>query len=169
MKTVLALAAATLLACGNSKPPVSPVETSKADDAADHAPKPISTNVAVGADILAACKIDFGNTAEAPKFDFDSIDLLPDDDRVLAQVSTCLSTGPLKGRSVELIGRADPRGTSQYNLALGAHRAHQVTDFLHGHGVSARIRETSRGSLDATGHDDDGWRTDRRVDLVLGS
>lgn len=145
MKYVFAMAAAALLACGNAKPAVSPSETAKTD-ATDHAPKPVSTNVALSGDILAACKIEFANTEHAPKFEFDSA-----------------------GRSLELIGRADPRGTEQYDLALGEHRAHEVTDFLHQHGVASRIRETSRGALDATGRDEDGWRQDRRVDLILGS
>jgi outer membrane protein OmpA-like peptidoglycan-associated protein len=168
MKLVVALAAAALAACGNSKPAVSP--PAEAHASVDSSPKPVSSNVAVGADILAACKIDFSNTTQAPKFDFASSSLLPDDTHVLEQVSTCLTTGPLKGRRVELVGRADPRGTEQYNLALGEHRAHEVTDYLHEHGVArSRIRETSRGALDSTGRDEDGWRTDRRVDLVLGS
>ncbi len=168
MKTLFVLVATALVACGNSKPAVSANETGKTD-AVDSTPKPVSTNVALSGDILAQCKIDFSNASQAPKFDYDSTDLQTDDQQVLEQVSTCLTTGPLKGRSVELVGRADPRGTEQYNLALGAHRAHQVTDFLHQHGVASRIKETSRGALDATGKDDDGWRTDRRVDLILGS
>lgn len=168
MKTLLALAAAALVACGNSKPAVSPTENvARSDTFVDRTPRPVSSDVAVSGDILAACKIDFSNVTSAPKFDFDSDNLLPDDVHVLDQISSCLTTGPLKGRRVELVGRANPRGTSEYNMALGAHRAHQVTDYLHQHGVTARIRETSRGALDAKGNDEDGWRTDRRVDLVL--
>ena len=30
-----------------------------------------------------------------------------------------------------------------------------------------RVAKSSRGELDASGHDEDGWRTDRRVDIVL--
>ena len=169
MKTILVLAAAALLACGNSKPPASPIEETKTAPVADATPHAVSTNVALSADILAQCKIDFSNSTKAPKFEYDSSDLQPDDQQVLEQVSECLTTGPLKGRAVKLIGRADPRGTTEYNMALGEHRAHQVDDFLHQHGVASRIKETSRGALDATGKDDDGWRTDRRVDLILGS
>jgi peptidoglycan-associated lipoprotein len=169
MKMILVLAATALVACGNSKPPASPVETTKTEPVADATPRPVSTNVAVSGDILAQCKIDFSNSAHAPKFDYDQSSLQPDDQQVLEQVSMCLTSGPLKGRSVQLIGRADPRGTTEYNMALGEHRAHEVDDFLHSHGVASRIRETSRGALDAKGHDEDSWRTDRRVDLILGS
>ncbi len=167
------LAAAALVACGNAKPaspPQAAAPPQMSAQAASHdPPKAVSSNVALDADILRACKIEFSNTTDAPKFDFDSTELMPDDLRVLGQVAACLTTGPLKGRSVELIGRADPRGTTEYNMALGGRRAHQVTDYLQQHGVSARLRETSRGALDATGHDESGWRADRRVDLVLGS
>ena len=177
MKFALALAAALLgmLApgCGNSKPVSAPAQTQTSaqspTDSATHEPKPASSNVAISGDILSACKIEFGNTTEAPKFDYDSTELQPDDLRVLNQVAACLTTGPLKGRNVALVGHADPRGTVQYNMALGANRAHQVTTFLQQHGVNAHLRETSRGALDATGHDESGWRNDRRVDLILGS
>ena len=159
-------------ACGNAKPATQATTQTQAPPVAradNSASKPVSSNVSISGDILAACKIEFSNTTEAPKFDYDSTDLQADDVRVLTQVATCLTTGPLKGRNVELVGHTDPRGTDQYNLALGAKRAHQVTTFLQEHGVSARVRETSRGAIDATGHDEGGWRTDRRVDLVLGS
>jgi outer membrane protein OmpA-like peptidoglycan-associated protein len=172
MRVVSVLAVGALVACGNAKPASQPTQTSQTttpmSDVSNHEPTPVSPNVAVSGDILAACKIEFSNATEAPKFDYDNADLLPDDVHVLSQVATCLTTGPLKGRNVELVGRADPRGTAQYNMALGANRAHRVTDFLQQHGVT-RVRETSRGAIDATGRDESGWRTDRRVDLILGS
>ncbi len=172
MKYALVIAGA-LVACGNAKsatpPPQSTAQTTPPPSSTTHEEaKPVSTNLAISGDILAACKIEFSNTTEAPKFDYDSADLLPDDVRVLNQVATCLTTGPLKGRNVSLVGRADPRGTTQYNMVLGATRAHQITTFLQQHGVS-NVHETSRGALDATGHDESTWRNDRRVDLVLGS
>ena len=138
-----------LAACGNAKPASPPQQESQTARQApgDSDPKPASSNLAVGADILAACKIEFSNPTEAPKFDYDNTDLLPDDVHVLTQVATCLTTGPLKGRNVELVGRADPRGSVQYNMALGANRAHRVTDFLHQHGATTRVRETSRGAI----------------------
>jgi outer membrane protein OmpA-like peptidoglycan-associated protein len=174
MKFALVFAVACA-ACGNAKPATGPAQASTQTPppppaTTDNGPsKPVSTSLAISGDILAACKIEFSNASEAPKFDYDGTDLQGDDVRVLTQVATCLTTGPLKGRSVELVGRADPRGSDQYNMALGAKRAHQVTTFLQQHGVSTHVRETSRGAIDATGHDEAGWRSDRRVDLVLGS
>jgi peptidoglycan-associated lipoprotein len=159
-----------LVACGNSKPAEPPPHTAAPPPTtqAKVEQKPVSTNVNLSSDILAACKIEFSNTGEAPKFAYDSAELAPDDVHVLEQVATCLTTGPLKGRTVKLIGRADPRGTAGYNMALGANRAHQVSDFLKQHGVTL-LQETSRGAIDAKGQDEEGWKKDRRVDLVLGS
>jgi peptidoglycan-associated lipoprotein len=161
-----------LVGCG--KDPAAPSKS--ANDVAPRAvttstaPRAVSPNVGVGEDIIKACNIQFSNPSEAPKFDFDSEDLGQADIQILDQVAKCLTTGPLKGRNLELVGRADPRGPEQYNMVLGAKRAHQVTDYLEKQGVPPlKVRETSRGALDATGESEQGWRNDRRVDLVLGS
>jgi peptidoglycan-associated lipoprotein len=111
-----------------------------------------------------ACKID--DSTRAPKFDFDSTQLSSADRDILAQLATCLTTGPLKGRLVKLVGRADNRGETEYNMTLGESRATSVSRYLAGLGVDkGRITETSRGELDATGTDEEGFRKDRRVDL----
>jgi peptidoglycan-associated lipoprotein len=160
-----------LAACGNNPPP---------QTAADNTPKPpppaskeikrASPNMGVADDILKICNVVVTDVKDAPKFDFDSTDLLPEDTRVLDQIATCFTTGPLKGRKLQLVGRADPRGTEQYNFVLGAKRAHQVGDYLEKKGVTPSIvNETSRGNLDATGTNEAGWKQDRRVDLVLGT
>ena len=108
------------------------------------------------------------NVDRAPKFDFDDAELLPEDRDVLEQVAKCVTTGPLKGRKLALVGRADPRGDTEYNMVLGSHRAHAVNAYLSGLGVDQkRLRDTSRGELDATGTDEGGFRLDRRVDIRL--
>ena len=166
LPVIITLAAA----CGGKAqtPPQTATETTTRTETVDKTPQPVSNNVAVGADILRACNIEFSNPTDAPKFAYDDSKLEDSDTSVLEKVATCLTTGPLKGRSVELVGRADPRGTVEYNMALGDHRADQVLKFLQQRGV-ARVKETSRGALDATGKDEHGWREDRRVDLLLGS
>jgi peptidoglycan-associated lipoprotein len=128
--------------------------------------KPSST-IYLSDRLRAACGItEIASVAEAPKFDFDQDVILSEDRDVLAQVAQCLTTGPLKGRRVKLVGRADPRGTPEYNLALGEHRSFAVLSYLTGLGVpTAQMTETSRGSLDATGNDEATWRQDRRVDI----
>ncbi|HEY2511350.1 MAG TPA: OmpA family protein [Polyangiaceae bacterium] len=104
----------------------------------------------------------------APSFDYDS-DAIGDQDRaLLSAVARCLSEGPLKGRALELTGRADPRGEPEYNMSLGESRADSVQRYLHDLGVQQeRLRATSRGELDADGTDEAGWAHDRRVDISL--
>jgi peptidoglycan-associated lipoprotein len=122
--------------------------------------------VNVGPKFRKACGIDDVN--EAPKFDFDQSKLSSNDRHVLDQVATCLTTGPLKGHTVSLVGRADPRGESEYNMNLGAERAMSAKGYLERLGVQqSRVQDTSRGALDATGHDAESWRLDRRVDIEL--
>ena len=114
------------------------------------------------------CNIDFNNVATAPKFTFDDATLPADERSVLHQIATCVTTGPLKGRSLHLVGRADPRGEQEYNMALGGSRANTVKSYLTQDGVSAaQISTTSRGKLDATGTNEQGWQQDRRVDIDL--
>ena len=123
---------------------------------------------AVSEDIARACSLHFDAIDKAPKFEFDKSDLLPADHEVLGTIGQCLTTGALQGRSIKLVGRADPRGTQQYNMALGARRAHEVAAFLQQLGLEkARIQATSRGELDAAGTDEVGWQIDRRVDILL--
>jgi peptidoglycan-associated lipoprotein len=122
--------------------------------------------VNVGVNLRTACSID--DSTRAPKFDFDSSALSSNDRDVLDLVARCLTTGPLQGRSVSLVGRADPRGEAEYNMNLGEQRAESAKMYLQQLGVApARMSDTSRGALDAHGHDADTWRLDRRVDVEL--
>jgi peptidoglycan-associated lipoprotein len=101
-------------------------------------------------------------------FDFDSAALQEEDRALLAQVAKCLTDGPLRGRNVTLIGRADARGEPEYNMTLGEHRSDNVKRYLIDLGVGReKVKATSRGEMDATGKDEEGWRKDRRVDLEL--
>jgi peptidoglycan-associated lipoprotein len=169
MKPVVAILAIVVpSACGGSPPPP-PKEPSVVTTAA---PKPqppqkkSDQQVNLSKDIRDACKID--DSDRTPKFDFDSNQLSSSDRDILSQVATCLTTGPLKGRAIQLVGRADPRGETEYNMSLGGSRATTVIKYLAGLGVDqGKMSETSRGELDATGKDEEGWRRDRRVDLSL--
>lgn len=175
-RSLLALAvAAAAVGCSHDKPPVAPTPApppvAKAPEP-EPAPPPVtvSPNLTVAGDLARQCSLHFNSTPQAPKFDFDRFELLPEDRDVLDQVATCLSTGPLQGRTVQLVGRADPRGTEEYNMGLGARRASSVREYLQHLGVSAgQLSQTTRGALDATGTDETGWHEDRRVDLKLAS
>lgn len=151
--------------------------TAKVATTTDRAPRPTtpaaeatpaSPSLGVTQDLAELCKLALGNPGKAPKFDYNDDALHADDRDVLERVATCLTSGPLKGRAVRLVGRADPRGTTEYNLGLGTRRATSVVDYLKRLGVGPKqLVATTRGSIDAAGRDEDGWREDRRVDLEL--
>jgi peptidoglycan-associated lipoprotein len=138
-----------------------------ADNPAPVAPTPntpTASSIHIDDAILKACGI------EAPKahFAFDSANVQGQDTSTLEAVARCFTSGPLKGRSLRLIGHADPRGETEYNFVLGNSRADAVGGFLRSKGMDkAKIDTTSRGELDATGTDEAGWALDRRVDLML--
>jgi len=108
--------------------------------------------------------------APPPMFDYDSAALAEQDRTVLAEVARCFSDGPLRGQGVALVGRADPRGEGEYNMALGESRADSVRRYLGDLGVAQeKVQATSRGEIDAVGRDEEGWAQDRRVDIELAS
>jgi peptidoglycan-associated lipoprotein len=155
-----------LVACGHDAPPpktaakteTQPVLTSTTP------PRNSDQEVSLSQNIRDLCKID--DSDRSPKFDFDSTQLSSADRDILQQVAKCMTDGALKGKNIELIGRADPRGEQEYNMTLGSSRATSAHKFLNGLGIAeSRMSETSRGALDATGHDEEGWSKDRRVDI----
>jgi peptidoglycan-associated lipoprotein len=128
----------------------------------------VSPNIALSGDLVQLCKINAPTATANPNFDYDKDELTPEDRTVLDQLATCLTTGPLKGKVISLIGRADPRGTEEYNLGLGSRRASSVSSYLAHLGVGQpQLGVTTRGSIDATGTDEAGWAKDRRVDIQL--
>jgi peptidoglycan-associated lipoprotein len=127
-----------------------------------------TAGIGMSDELIKACDIKFDNVDQAPKFAFDRSELTPEDQAVLDQIARCVTTGPLKGRHLHLVGRADPRGEVEYNMALGEHRAGSAVQYLEQAGVAAsQLDETSRGKLDATGTDEATWARDRRVDIDL--
>jgi peptidoglycan-associated lipoprotein len=108
------------------------------------------------------------NKGMSTSFEYDSAALAEEDRKLLAEVAKCLTEGALRGRSVSLVGRADPRGEPEYNMTLGESRADTVRRYMIDLGVGRdRLMATSRGELDATGKDEAGWAQDRRVDVEL--
>ena len=70
---------------------------------------------------------------------------------------------------VLLEGHTDPRGSREYNVALGERRANAVADLLKAKGVNpSQIRVISYGAerLAVPGHTEEDFRFDRRVVLV---
>jgi outer membrane protein OmpA-like peptidoglycan-associated protein len=152
-------------------PPARP-ELTKTDDS-DRVTQAVTRLLGLDAEIVRLCNLHFDvapSEEGAPRFDTDETNLTPQDTAVLNQVAACLTNGPLAGRHLKLVGRADSRGTTEYNFVLGEHRAAAVSQYLEQKGIlPASINETSRGELDATGQDDMSMRDDRRVDIILGS
>jgi peptidoglycan-associated lipoprotein len=70
---------------------------------------------------------------------------------------------------VLLEGHTDPRGSREYNVALGERRANAVAEILKSKGVNpAQIRVISYGAerLAVPGHAEEDYQQDRRVVLV---
>lgn len=67
--------------------------------------------------------------------------------------------------AIRLTGHTDPRGTEEYNLALGDRRARSAQQFLQSLGVTANVSIGSMGEEMAQGQDEETWARDRRVDV----
>src|SRR5213075_1897025 len=134
--TLAIVLAVSIFGCSKKQAakPASPVEPAPTAGATMPEKKPadltgdqkVSPTLSISADIIAACGIKAPPSSGSPKFDTDKDELTAEDRAVLDQIATCLTTGALKGRTVDLIGRADPRGTEEYNLGLGSRRAGSV-------------------------------------------
>ncbi len=121
------------------------------------------SSVHIDEKIIKAC----GNLPTA-HFAFDSTNVLPDSSGALDALAQCFVSGPLKNKSLRLVGHADSRGETEYNLALGHQRAYSVLDILAQRGVSLhRMSTSSKGEFDAIGTDEAGYARDRKVEVFL--
>ncbi|XXX72736.1 OmpA family protein [Sorangium sp. So ce134] len=117
----------------------------------------------LGADIADVCRLPKAN------FAFDSAEPLPQDHLELRAIVDCLLTSNLKDARIELVGRADPRGTQAYNQDLSLRRATRVKEILMKEGIPAdRISVRATGASEAVGNQPMySYGYDRRVDVVL--
>jgi len=166
-----AVVSLALVACGGSKPPAAAPTAANAPAASGPSAQSTATqsatasNVSISDEIRTKCGIPDADAY----FSFDSSHLTTHDRTPLDLVAKCFVSGPLAGHSVKLVGRADPRGESDYNITLGQSRADAVGSYLDGRGLAkGKTLTTSRGSMDASGTDESGWQHDRRVDVMLG-
>ena len=101
-------------------------------------------------------------------YNYDEATLSPE-----AQAALTASANWLKSHAdlnLLIEGHCDERGTEQYNLALGDHRANSARDFLATLGIeTSRMRTVSYGEERpfADGHDESSWSKNRRAHLVL--
>jgi peptidoglycan-associated lipoprotein len=97
-------------------------------------------------------------------FDFDEFVLTSQATRALQEAVNCLKK---VNRKVRLVGHCDPRGTEEYNLALGDRRARSVKRYLvRLGGPRRRMRTVSKGKLEATGYNEETWARDRKVVFI---
>ncbi len=101
-------------------------------------------------------------------FDLDKYNLKADAQASLAENARMLEEHPEARILIE--GHCDERGTSEYNLALGDHRARTARDYLLRYGISAmRIETVSYGEERpfVTGHSEAAWVLNRRAHFVI--
>jgi len=95
-------------------------------------------------------------------FGFDSDDLSGGARDGISANARCIRERGI-GR-VHLTGYTDPRGTEQYNLALGDRRARAVLDYMVSLGVDRNaLSASSVGEEMASGTDEGSWSQDRKV------
>lgn len=126
-------------------------------------PSPSATGVQIEQSLASYCELSLPNAF----FDYDSSELRARGSEVLNELSACLNSEALSGRSIEIVGHADPRGGDQYNEELGRSRAESVADYLSSHGVSRdRLQVRSMGEQLASDRPQD-YAIERRVDIRL--
>ncbi|NLD37976.1 MAG: peptidoglycan-associated lipoprotein Pal [Desulfatiglans sp.] len=101
-------------------------------------------------------------------FDYDRADIKPEYQAVLSK-----KVGWLKDNSsykLKIEGHCDERGSTEYNMALGARRAEATAKYISAAGVSSdRLTTVSYGEEKpvATGSNEAAWSQNRRAEFVL--
>jgi peptidoglycan-associated lipoprotein len=100
-------------------------------------------------------------------FEFDRSEIRDTDKASIIANANNLVAHP--SAKILLEGHTDPRGSREYNVALGERRANAVAEFLKAKGVNPdQIRVISYGAerLAVPGHNEEDFQQDRRVVLV---
>lgn len=104
-----------------------------------------------------------GCVPETVYFAFDSSEIDSDARLALQENAQCLKT---KTGTVIVEGHCDPRGTTEYNMALGDRRARGVKKYLTSLGVGdSLLRPISKGEEESQGTDETGWAKDRKAEF----
>ncbi len=120
----------------------------------NHLCKPDNTSQA---DVPSECQL------ESVYFDFDSSELGGSTRGVVERNYECLNQ---RGGRVTLEGHCDPRGTTEYNMALGERRARVVKKMLKTLGYDAsKAKIVSKGEEEARGSGESSYAQDRRVEF----
>lgn len=101
-------------------------------------------------------------------FDFDSSDVRKDQvNRIEVNAEFIKSNADYE---IRIEGNCDPRGTNEYNMALGERRALSAKNYLVNLGISeAKLTTVSYGEerMLLHGHDELSWAQNRRDDFVV--
>ncbi|HEU4412926.1 MAG TPA: OmpA family protein [Polyangiaceae bacterium] len=175
MQNVLRHAAlVTLLApaaCGphERRPPAAPAAPAPAAPTPEprpeaSAPRADATSVWVDPAIVSAC----GLKPQQAFFDFDSDARDPERQRVMDAIAACLSSGPLKGRALRLVGHAGQRELNAPGKRADKVRTDSIADYLTNMGLErSKLRTGSHGDEKTFGIDGRGWSYEQRVDIRL--
>jgi peptidoglycan-associated lipoprotein len=101
-------------------------------------------------------------------FEFDRYEIRPDAARRLQAHAAWLKARP--GDLLLIEGHCDERGTEEYNLALGEHRAESTKNYLIAQGIApARIAIVSYGELlpACQLRDESCWAQNRRAHFLV--
>jgi peptidoglycan-associated lipoprotein len=101
------------------------------------------------------------------RFGFDQATLTSESQGKLQKLADCLKQAPAK--KVVVSGHADERGTTQYNIALGARRGEAARKYLADLGVAAKLDSVSFGEekpicAEVT---EECWARNRRVEFQV--
>lgn len=100
-------------------------------------------------------------------FAFDSAELDSTARTTIQEAVECFRGQGLEG-GLMLTGACDPRGTEEYNIALGERRASAVRDYMRSLGLnSSRVSINSVGEEMATGTDEASWARDRNATATV--
>lgn len=97
-------------------------------------------------------------------FGYDSSEISGGARTTLEGNASCINSRDIP--HVRVTGHTDPRGTEEYNLALGERRAQSVRSYMSRLGVdSGRMSTHSMGEEMARGSSESSWGQDRRVEF----
>ncbi len=101
------------------------------------------------------------------RFGFDQAALSSESQGKLQKLAECIKQAPAK--KVVVSGHADERGTTQYNIALGARRAEAARKYLGDLGVAAKLDTVSFGEEkpSCTEATEECWARNRRVEFQV--
>jgi peptidoglycan-associated lipoprotein len=150
--------ALALAACASKPPPPPPMQPPAAPYSAPERQSRVESTTVPGS--LQDFRVNVGDTVH---FEYDKTEITSEDRDILQRQAAWLQKYAQVRVTIE--GHCDPRGTREYNLALGGRRANAVKEYLVSVGVPAsRIDTISYGKERpvCTESDESCWGQDRR-------